>query len=544
MTMPTEGVERRGNRRWAGLVILGISVVATSCRAPSGSVESMLERHRTAMDRLPEEEQRMLEQFGDPEETERADDMLPADVLLLEQARSIAVRANPDVHAARARFNAAAARIDEARARYFPVVSFGHTSARTFHTPASLNRLNLAQLPQASTPIDLGDTQSIAVAALISALRRPLFGGSKFTGDRNSFSEHGTSLSLAWSAFDGFIREAQLLSTQYLFRAATFSLSDVERLIIQAVDQAYYQVQLAEEQLRIARADEAFSREQLDETAKLRKAGRASQADVDNFRVRMLSAQTNVTAAMGLRETGLVVLAELMGIPASKLPEALSLSPLETETEKDMTAPDNAEWVGLAFERRPDLKQLNQLLKSEEQQVRANRGLYSPSVNVSASWGFDRSSNLHYSKEDQSTAAGLEVRWDLFTGGARSSRVRQAEARRAEAAARLERRRLAVQAEVHQAVIDVHNAQEQIRLSREALDVARENRRIVQAAYVAGREPLTRLNETQRDFIAADADLVRARIRLRLAWSDLNAAAATYVSNLAQESSEKPPVEP
>ena len=80
---------------------------------------------------------------------------------------------------------------------------------------------------------------------------------------------------------------------------------------------------------------------------------------------------------------------------------------------------------------------------------------------------------------------------------------------------------------MRKAIIDLTDAQVQIRLRRESLATARENRRIVQAAYVAGKETLTRLNEAQRDFIEAEANLALARIRLRKAWSDLYAAAAT-----------------
>ena len=94
-----------------------------------------------------------------------------------------------------------------------------------------------------------------------------------------------------WTIFDGFIREAQLLSAKYIHQASVESLIDVQRLIIRAVETAYHQVQLAQEQLRIARADEAFSGEQFTETKKLQAAGRATIADVDNFRIRVLAAQ-------------------------------------------------------------------------------------------------------------------------------------------------------------------------------------------------------------------------------------------------------------
>ncbi len=113
-----------------------------------------------------------------------------------------------------------------------------------------------------------------------------------------------------------------------------------------------------------------------------------------------------------------------------------------------------------------------------------------------------------------------------------------AQAHRAEARANLERRRLTMASEVRSSAIAVADAQKQIRLQRESLTTARENRRIIQVGYLAGKETLTRLNEAQRDYIEADANLARARIRLRRAWSALRAASATYTDTQTGETSD------
>lgn len=523
---------RSRRRRCRRLNIIAAWVVVTAgfagCRVPTDSVQLILDRHTGALESLPAEQRAELMPYGRPVVTERAEALLPADLLDLDSARAISVRANPDVHSAQARLMAAIARIEQARSRYLPTVVFSHNAARTFHTPASLNRLNTLLQPQPTIPPDVSNTGSIAVTTLLNALQRPLFGGFDPQGNTNPFSEHSTAITATWVLFDGFVREAQVLAAKHLHRAAMHSLVDVERLIVRAVDAAYYQVQLAEEQLRIARADEAFSQEQFDETRKLQSAGRATQADVNNFRVRVLAAQANHTAARGQREVGRVVLAELLGLPRCELPEALALSPLSEESEAELTEPDSARWMKRALQNRPDIRQLRQILHSEMENVHAAQGLFMPTVAMSGSWGFDRRSTIRYTKDDQSSAGAIDFRWELYTGGSRRAAVRAAEAARAEATAKLNRLKLTIQSDVRTAGINVRDAQEQILLQRENLSTARENRRIVQAGYVAGKETLTRLNEAQRDFIAADADLTLARIRLRLAWSDLNAAAATY----------------
>lgn len=498
---------------------------ATGCRTPSESVETIVVQHQ-AMGRPSKEVLAAESAYADANDSGQAADPLPTGELTLETARAIAVRANPDIHAARARLEAAAAHLEEAVSRYYPTVTFSHNSARTFLTPASRNRLNTLLVSSQPVPLDVDiNSPNPVLTTLLNALRRPYYNNATSKGNSNSFSEHSTALTFSWTAFDGFIRDAQILATQYLERAAEQSLYDLQRLIVHAVDTAYYQVQLAEEQLRIARADELFSREQFEETEKLMAAGRATAADVGNFRVRMLTAQAAVTRAGGVRETGRVVLAELVGRESSMLPDDVGLSPLAEESDEDMTLPGVDPWLDTAVQKRPDIAQLEYILDSEYEYIRAVQGQFSPSLLLSGSWGFDRSSNIAYSVQDQSAAAAMELRWELFSGGSREARLRAAEATKSEAQAMLNRLRLAVHSQVRAAVIDLEEAQTQILLQRENLTTARENRRVVQAAYLAGKETLTRLNEVQRDFIQADVNLTLARIRLRQAWSDLTAAA-------------------
>lgn len=491
-------------------------------------LETVLDRHQRAVALLPEEQRRELAPYGAPIVRTTPEDV-PEGELSLEAARSIAVRANPDIHAAQARLELALARVADARSLYFPNLAFSHNSTRTFQTPANRNRL-AATVPQTTPTLPTDFDTPPAVLALLNALRRPFYNG-RGDGDTNSFSEHSSALSSSWIVFDGFVREAHLMAAKYVHRASAMALLDARRLLEQSVEVSYYQVQLAREQIRIAEAAEQFSREQLEETRKLQQAGRASVADVDNFRVRMLAAQAELTAARGLYESGRVILAELMGIVGSRLPDPTTLSPLGEETAAELTSPDSAGLLDEAIANRPDIHQLEELVNSEAENVRAAFGSYQPVVMMTGSWGYNRTSNIRYEVDDQSSAAGVELRWEIYNGGAREARIRGAQSIQAEATAILNRQKRAVESEVRRAVIDVQNSQEQIHLQRENVATAFENRRIVKAGYLAGKETLNRLNEAQRDYITADANLALARVRLRQAWSDLRAAVASPVVN-------------
>jgi outer membrane protein TolC len=101
-----------------------------------------------------------------------------------------------------------------------------------------------------------------------------------------------------------------------------------------------------------------------------------------------------------------------------------------------------------------------------------------------------------------------------------------------------------VASDVRQAVVDVINAQEQVKLQRANLDSAGENRRLVETEYRAGKSSLVRLNEAQRDLVQTEVDLARARIRLRQAWSDLRAAAGAYAQEADSQRAAAMPTEP
>ncbi|RME39555.1 MAG: hypothetical protein D6788_05185, partial [Planctomycetota bacterium] len=183
----------------AGLMVL------SACRAPGGvgaAADEVPARFAASLRYLEASHPARLgavsEDAVDP--ASMLEDYLEDRVLPLEKARALTLAANPDIHAALSRLQAARARIAEARSRFLPTLQFSHTFTRTFHTPASRNRLNTLLQPAQSIPSDL-DTSSLAVTTILNALRLPLF-GAKPKGNTNPFSEHSTALTVTWTAFD------------------------------------------------------------------------------------------------------------------------------------------------------------------------------------------------------------------------------------------------------------------------------------------------------------------------------------------------------
>jgi len=504
-----------------------LALILTGCQAPHGSVESIIRRQTDALTRLPDEDRARMMRPNEPVSTVSADAFVGPGLLALAEARQIALSVNPDIHAARARLEAALSRITEARSFYFPQLTLTHNSTRTLYTPATRSRFPATV---GATPAIQSLPENPSLLDLLNFFQVPLFGtgGETTTSNTNSFSDHSSVFSTTWTLFDGFVREARLMSAKHSYKASAMAVGDVERLLVHAVDIAYYQSQLGREQIRIARADEAFSREQLASAQKRFQAHKITKAHVLNFEVRVRSAQADLVAAVGLRDTGRVLLAELLGLSGAWMPDDVELGPLEEETEAELTSPCTDEWVERAINARPDLAQAHHLLKARRENIVLAKGQFSPELSLSGTYGFEKASNIGYSAHDQSAAVGIELRWQLFTGGFRTSQVRRAQAEWWEASAALERKRLEVSADVRAAIIDLINAQEQVKLQRLNVESALENRRIVRLEYASGKASLVRLNEAQRDFVGTEVELARARIGLRQSWSDLRAAAGAY----------------
>ncbi|HEY3246474.1 MAG TPA: TolC family protein [Phycisphaerae bacterium] len=508
---------RVGYRHPAHLLV----ALVCACDAPSERVETWL--LAPAADRAP-----AVWGMEPPIALEREAPLPPpSGELTLDEAQRRALRANPDIHAAVARLESAFARIGESQAAYYPNLSLTGNWSRTFLSPSLVGRITPPINPLPFLPFS--PTQdTLNFASILSALSRPLLQtGGLGGGDSNGFSQNSFTFTATWTLFDGFVRRARLLATRANYSASKYERANVERLISSAVNAAYHQTQLGREQLRVAMADEAFSREQLSETEKMVRAGTAARDDVLNFQVRVLAAQAQVTASTGVRDMGRVLLAELLALPDVHWPEGLEVAALTEEQPEDLVEPEVGAWTERAIENRADLKAADYRLKSASENIRLARGQFSPTLNLSGSYGFEKRSTFELSEDDQTAAGGLEMRWQIFTGGFRTSQLRRAEAERREAAAQLERTRNAVLSEVQRAIIGLKDAQQQVALQRLTLEAATENRRIVQAQYVAGRATLVRLNEAQRDYVQADANLATARIRLRQAWSDLNTSAGS-----------------
>jgi outer membrane protein TolC len=422
-------------------------------------------------------------------------DLTGVEVLDLRTAQALALKGNPDIAASRARVDQARARVRQAAAAWWPSLDLSGSGSR--------QRLS-----------DAGYQNNQAFAAM-------RVGNADRTTDI-----FGAGLQATWILFDGFYRTFKEQEASYGALSADESLLDSRRLLVASVARAFLNTQLAQTNINIARADEAFYLRQLEDARNRYEVGAGPWGDVLNIRVQLNSARTALIGSQREFEAAGYGLAALMGLPDARFPAAVRLEPLDQEQQIIASAlgEDPAPLIREALAIRPDIRRLEMAIRQAEAATGMAKAALYPKVQVAGAVEGLREGDAGLTGDDFSNSVGLNMSWNLYAGGADTARRMEAEQARRETVHTLAGLRNAVAAEIRQDLALLTSTREQIQLQRETVQLVRENRDLAKNEYEAGEASLVRLNEAQRDLITTHGRLAQSLVGYHLAMQQLLAA--------------------
>ncbi|ACN16479.1 MdtQ [Desulforapulum autotrophicum HRM2] len=403
---------------------------------------------------------------------------IPQGSLTLDQAFKTALARNPDILEAKARIESARAVVKQARSAYLPTVSL------------------------------TGNVK--AIDATIQPDWMPTYRLNE------SYNETGVGLGLTWLIFDGFAREANALAANYGVEQRKQMLAETRRLLLKAVATAFYQAQLAVEGMVVARENQQFN-QVLERDSRIRwEVGTVPEAEMLNFSVKALQAESDFLTAQRDFKIVKTVLAQLMGLPGALLPP--NLYPVRI-SKGQRHPPDSFDAdYQFALEHRPDLKALDQGALALDQRLRAQKGANSPTIALVSGADYLFQDDITViDQEEHDTYVGIVASWDLYTGGRTSGKI---EAVNAQIRALDHQRQgllLSISSAIHQSRDRADTAFETYERQNKTLELTRRIRDHVETAYRAGTLPLTRLNQAQ-------TDLVRASGAVAFTWIDYQIA--------------------
>jgi len=424
-------------------------------------------------------------------------------VLDLKTAGRIALKNNPSFAATAARVRQAKERIKQARSGYWPRLDIAASTAHiTLSEKTYGMNLNTARIFDPTAGID----------------------------DPEDYYNAGITAS--WILFNGFERKFTHAAAVYGKQQSESARMDVKRLLLSAVSTAYSSAQLALENIAIAEADEAFNQRQLLEAKARRRVGTGSLSDVLNFEVRVNSAKAGLIQAKQAYDIAMFGLAALLGIPDTVFPSDLRLADLTPETPEEMKQPLVKPHVEYGRKHRPDILQGNLAVEQAITSANIARAGFYPTVSLAATMDGDRANSGDFEADDFGNTLGVTLSYNLFSGGLRRAKLREAKEKKTEAEKMMENLVLAITAQIRSAVTTVKSTQSQLKLQRRNANLVKRNRDLVEKEYAAGQGSLVRLNQAQRDLTTAQSHLALALVSVRQAWFDLQTETGQIVVSL------------
>jgi outer membrane protein len=417
--------------------------------------------------------------------------------LTLQQAVSISLERNPERKAALADKEAVSANVKEARSYLLPHVTFSETATRG-NDPVYVFGSKLRQ--QRFTAADFS----------LNVLNTPRpFGNfaTRFGGTLNLFDSLGS-----WHA----VNRAERLKD-----AAGHQLERTDQEIIFRVVDSYYGVLLAKKQLEVTEQSMKTAQSILDRSKDRFESGVVVESDYLSAQVRLATRKQEL-----IRAQNNVALAQAQLSVAMGMSTETEFDSTDTLAERSLPTTSLEEAEKQAVEMRPDLKRVRSEEAAQQQTVSIAKSAFGPRVNAFAGWEADNPTFVA-GGGGNNWLAGVEVRFDLFEGGAKRAQLSRERAMQEKVVAVKEMASDAVRLEVRRAYYDVDAARQQIEVARATIAEAQESLRINQNRYDSGLSTITDLMASEEAARRSQTDYWEAVYRYHTGYANLELASGT-----------------
>ena len=319
-------------------------------------------------------------------------------------------------------------------------------------------------------------------------------------------------------------------------RSADATLTGFRQSHIVTVSERYFAVLSAGQDLLAAVAEVTAFERQLEQATERLNVGIGTRVDVDQARAQLDLSKVGLISAEVALQTAQSNLAQLVGVEIDALAdlsgdfEATVHRQLETSIQDRM-------------EQHPDVLAKEAAYQSARADLRQARAETTPSLAVSSRFAMsdNSGSNVVSNATSRSNVVSLTLSAPLFTNGATDASVARAEAQLIQAEAELETVRRRVQTNIQVATGNLAASARTVEARELAIVSAASRVEATEAAYAVGSGDIVEVLNAQKDLIAAERDLQKARhthvirqLEFDEALGDLSEAAIARVDQYLQ----------
>ena len=314
--------------------------------------------------------------------------------------------------------------------------------------------------------------------------------------------------------------------------------------LILRTSEAYFNVLAAQDTLEAAQAAYDAIGRQLEQSEKRFEVGLIAVTDVQDAKAAFDSATAALIQGKRLLATTGERLRELTGDAYDELEKPGNDMPLAGPN------PANADdWVKLAMDQNSRLVSSRLAAEITRANISVERGGHFPALDLVVTRGHNESDGTltgttagDVTNDADDTVVGLQVTFPIFSGGATTSRVRQAQYRHTAARERLERTARETERETRDSYLGVNSEVARVQSLKQAVESAMTALQATEAGYEVGTrtsvdvlQARQRLFESQTNYARSRYDYLLNVLRLQLAAGTLDQKGLDDINALLTE---------
>ncbi|MTJ31078.1 TolC family protein [Aphanizomenon sp. UHCC 0183] len=328
-------------------------------------------------------------------------------------------------------------------------------------------------------------------------------------------------------------RNAAIKEAQERIRVQELDVERQSEEIRLNVARAYYDLQQADENVRISQSAVTNAQASLKDAVALERAGVGTRFDVLRSQVNLANSQQDLTSSFSQQQIARRKLAPLLN-----LSQSASISAGDPVKLAGLWQHPLEQSIVLAYQNRPELQQnLAQRNISEAQRKQALAAL-GPQVSLVGRY------NLLDQFDDDTSVSdgyslGVQATFSLYDGGAAKARAAQSKTNIAIAETQFSEQRNQIRFQVEQAYSTQTSNLENVQTSNVALEQAKESLRLARLRFQAGVGTQTDVINALNDLTRSEGNRVKAILDYNRALTELQRYVTTRGLNQLQESGVK-----
>ncbi|MBD2592937.1 TolC family protein [Nostoc spongiaeforme FACHB-130] len=329
-----------------------------------------------------------------------------------------------------------------------------------------------------------------------------------------STSFNGTA-QLSYDLYTSGNRQAIIKQAEEQLRIDELDVENQSREIELNVKTQYYNLQQADEQVRINQSAVANAQASLRDAQARERAGVGTRFDVLQAQVNLANAQQDLTNSLSDQQIARRQFGTLLS-----LPQSVDITAADTVALAGLWQPTLEQTIVEAFQNRPELRQQIAQRNISEQQRRQALAQVRPQVSLVTSYNLLDRFNDTASVTD-GYSIGLQASMNLFDGGAARARAAQAKTNIAIAETQFANQRDQIRFNVEQYYAQLRSNLDNVQTSAVGLEQAREALNIARIRYQAGVGTQTEVIEAENDLTRAEGNRVTAILNYNRALANL-----------------------